>query len=483
MRINWSSFVAIFVTLEWVLRLIMLFIVPKNRRPSSATAWLMLIMLEPAIGTIIYAAFGKPRLPKTRQLMQKHADAHIHKELSEHNFLREGISVPERELTEQNEQFIKLNQALGGLPVMGGNSFTFLEDYQEALDSLVKDINGAKKRILFEYFIIALDDTTKPVWQALQDAVERGVEVRVLFDSFVCRQYPNFRQLKKRLTAAGILWQPMLPISLKPGKNFTRPDLRNHRKIVVIDGLIGYTGSQNIVDKTYHRSDELYYEELVARVTGPVVWQLAALFRSDWYAETKDFLPQDAIASRQGSVAAQVLPSGPGHGGSRNLKLYTSLIHSAEKKIVIVTPYFVPDDALLNAITSAAERGVEITMINSEIIDKLLVGHAQRSYYDELLKVGVKVCLYKSPVFLHSKHVTIDDSVAVIGSSNLDIRSFELDQEITMVMYDKKVVSQLREIEHRYISGSLQINAYSWARRPLYLKSLDNLARLTAVLQ
>jgi cardiolipin synthase len=200
--------------------------------------------------------------------MQKHADAHIAQELSEHNLEKAGVDVPVRELTEHNEQFIKLNQALGGLPVMGGNGVRFLEDYQQSIDELIKDINGAKQRILFEFFIVALDETTIPVWEALEAAVQRGVDVRVLFDGVVSRHYPNFRQLKKRLTAAGIKWKPMLPINLKPGKHFTRPDLRNHRKIVVIDGIIGYTGSQNIVDKTYHRSDELYYEELVARVTG-----------------------------------------------------------------------------------------------------------------------------------------------------------------------------------------------------------------------
>jgi cardiolipin synthase A/B len=347
----------------------------------------------------------------------------------------------------------------------------------------VKDIHAAKKRILFEFFIIALDDTTKPVWEALEAAVARGVEVRVLFDGFVCRHYPHFRELKKRLTQAGILWKPMLPINLKPGKNFTRPDLRNHRKIIVIDGEVGYTGSQNIIDKTYHRSDELYYEELMARIKGPVVWELSAIFRADWYAETLEFIPEDQLIIGKGDITAQVLPSGPGHGGSNNLKLYTSLMYSAEKKITIVTPYFVPDDALLTALISAADRGIEVSIINSEIIDKLLVGHAQRSYYEELLSAGIKVYLYKSPVFLHSKHVTIDDEVAVIGSSNLDIRSFELDQEITLVLYDKKVVKRLRAIENRYIEGSSQVNAYSWNRRPLYLRSLDNLARLTAVLQ
>jgi cardiolipin synthase len=275
----------------------------------------------------------------------------------------------------------------------------------------------------------------------------------------------------------------MLGFSLRPGKEFTRPDLRNHRKIVVIDGVVGYTGSQNIVKNNYHRKDDLYYEELVARVEGPVVWQLSAIFRTDWYAETHTFLSADALAPLSGSMRAQVLPSGPSYRESSNLKLYTALMHGARKKIVIVTPYFVPDDALMTALTSAAQRGVGVTIVNSETIDKILVGHAQRSYYEELLLAGVRVFLYKKPVFLHTKHMTIDDTIAVVGSSNIDIRSFELDLEVSLVLYDKTSVVKLRSIEERYIKNSRQINLTSWLKRPLRLKSLDSVARLTASLQ
>ena len=476
---SWSLFVGLFVAFEWALRVGMLFVVPKNRPPSSATAWLMLIMLEPSLGTAIFIVFGKPKLPKTRRLMQKNADAHIAQELSEQS----GFDVSVRELSAQNEQFIKLNHALGGFPVVRGGSVRFLDNYEESFESLVKDINEAKTRILLEYFILALDDATLPIWIALEEAKKRGVEVYVLFDAVISQHYPHFRKLKKRMTEAGILWKPMLPLRLWPGKNFTRPDLRNHRKIVVIDGQIGYTGSQNIIDKHYNRSDDLYYEELVVRVSGPVVWQLEALFRTDWYLETRTFLPGSTQHIETEDVSAQVLPSGPSHGGSNNLKLYTSLVHSAEEKIVIVTPYFVPDDALLTALTSAAQRGVAVTIINSEIIDKILVGHAQRSYYEELLLAGVRIYMYKKPVFLHTKHLTIDDDVAVVGSSNLDIRSFELSQEVSLVLYDTRVVSKLRLLERRYMDGSLQVNLYSWQKRPLYLKSLDSLARLTSSLQ
>lgn len=460
----------------------MLVVVPRNRRPSSATAWLMLIMLEPIVGSLIYATFGTPRMPKYRLRLQRYADSHIASELTNLP-ASEQHAAATKQLSSGEEQFAKLNEALGGFSVVGGNKVEFYDDYESSIEALVADIKRAKKRVLFEYFILVLDTTSEPVIEALEQAVKRGVEVYVLFDALACRHYPQFKKLKKRLTAAGIAWRPMLPFSVRPGREFTRPDLRNHRKIVVIDGTVGYTGSQNIVQKNYHRKDDLYYEELVMRVQGPVVWQLAAVFRTDWYAETKTFLGSDAVPAPKGDVKAQVLPSGPSHVGSNNLKLYTSLIHSAKQKIVIVTPYFVPDDALLTALVSAAERGVEVTLINSEAIDKLFVGHAQRSYYEELLRVGVSVYLYKKPIFLHTKHITVDGNVAVVGSSNLDIRSFELDLEVSMVLYDAFVVKKLRVIEKRYTERSKRLSLVAWKKRSLRLQALDSIARLTASLQ
>lgn len=481
---NWNLVLGVFFIIEWSIRLFMLFVVPKNRRPTSAMAWLMLIMLEPIVGTLLYLLIGTPKLPKHRIQLQNNSDAHLAQETANLKIdLNSEINVADSKLSKDVEKLVLLNKSLGGLPVFGGNKVDFLDDYQSSIDRLVADINNAKTRILFEYFIIVMDATSEPVLAALENAKKRGVEVYVLFDALACRHYPNFRKLKKRLSISGLEWKAMLPFSLKPGKKFTRPDLRNHRKIVVIDGSIGYMGSQNIVDYGYHRKDDLVYEELVARVEGPIVWQMSGIFRSDWYSETKQFLPADKLAKPVGKTIAQILPSGPGRGGSKNLKLYTSLIHAATNKIVIVTPYFVPDDSLTTALTSAAERGVDVTIINSEIIDKILVGHAQRSYYEEFLIAGVKIFLYKSPVFLHTKHITVDNDTAVIGSSNLDIRSFELDLEVSMLVYDKDSVQKLRSIESRYISNSNQLSYKTWLQRSTKLKMLDNLARLTAALQ
>jgi cardiolipin synthase len=180
---------------------------------------------------------------------------------------------------------------------------------------------------------------------------------------------------------------------------------------------------------------------------------------------------------------AQILPSGPGFDNDNNLKLFTALIHGAKKRVVIVNPYFVPDDALITAITSAAQRNVEVTMINSQIMDQAMVGNAQRSYFEELLKSGVNIYQYDLPILLHSKYMIIDDDIAVVGSSNLDMRSFQLDLEVTLVIYDTKVIKSLEKITTQYMKRTHQLKLSKWKLRSMRSKLVENLARLTASVQ
>ncbi|HSW79221.1 MAG TPA: phospholipase D-like domain-containing protein, partial [Candidatus Saccharimonadales bacterium] len=302
------------------------------------------------------------------------------------------------------------------------------------------------------------------------------------------KRYPGYKKMVRRFQSDGIKAVPMLPLKF-PGHGYVRPDLRNHRKLVVVDGQTGYTGSQNLIRRDYHRKDTIYYDELVVRLRGPIALQLAAVFLTDWFSETGEFLNNQlagktasAIRSH-GSSLLQILPSGPGYDDENNLKLFTNLLHLAQKKVVIVNPYFVPDDALTTAITSATKRGVEVVMINSEVMDQWMVGHAQRSYYEVLLKAGVKIYLYDAPILLHSKFITIDDDIATVGSSNLDIRSFQLDLEVTLISYDAKVVRSLERVEQKYLAKSKRVQLSQWQKRPNSQKLLDNIARLTASLQ
>jgi len=184
-----------------------------------------------------------------------------------------------------------------------------------------------------------------------------------------------------------------------------------------------------------------------------------------------------------GDVLCQVLPSGSGFENENNLRLFTSLIHSAKHKLVITNPYFVPDDALMIAITSAALRGVDVTLINSAVSDQFFVSHAERSYYEDLLNAGVQIYNYNAPILLHSKLISVDDDVAVIGSSNLDIRSFQLNLEVTLVCYDAGVVADLLKVEASYLSKSRQVFFDEWKTRNVKEKLFENISRLTAALQ
>ncbi len=448
----------------------------------------MLIMLEPTIGLAVFLLIGSPRLSRKRRDMQTVMDQVITTAVEEASSTPSLSQYVHFEVPKRFQPIVDLNTHLGRMPAFSGNKVELLPDYDATIESIIKDIRAAHDFVHIEFFIITYDDYTEELFTALAEAVKRSVKVRVMLDALGSWRFPNHQQTKKKLTEIGAEWHLLLPIGM-PGRNFNRPDLRNHRKIAVIDGKIGYTGSQNLIRRNYHRKDALYYDELMVRVQGPIVAQLHGTFITDWYSETGTLLSRKAFPEIKlnvrpaGSTLAQLLPSGPGYDNENNLKLFTTLIYAASQKITIVNPYFVPDDSLLTAITSAAQRGVEVIMINSEIMDQKMVGHAQRSYYEQLLMAGVKIYLYKYPILLHSKFITIDDDMAVVGSSNLDMRSFQLDLEVSLIVYDPQVVQGLHTIEQTYLAKSKPLNLDTWQARPLRNLILDNLARLTASLQ
>ncbi|HEU5014289.1 MAG TPA: cardiolipin synthase [Roseiflexaceae bacterium] len=487
---NWNLIIIIAGVLSYLIGIVALFIVPANRKPGEATAWLMLIFLAPFLGVILFLLLGSPKLSRQRRAQQRNMDDWFQRLLADARQIPALRPVVEPPVPARAEPFVRLIANLGGLPPSAGNTVELLSDYQGAVDRIVADIDNAQQYVNVEYFAFADDSTGGRVVDALIRAHERGVTCRVLID-----QMGNFgmnRPILKRLRDSGIAAHNMLP--LRPFENqWNRPDLRNHRKLVVVDGTIGFTGSQNLIDDHYHKSSNirkgLYYIEVVARVTGPGVQQLNAAFITDWYAETGErpevTITPDAhsIPQATGDVLCQVLPSGPGFENENNLKLFVALFHAARQRITLANPYIVPDYSIMLALTSAALRGVEVTLITSEIGDQFMVYHAQRSYYEQLLKAGVKIYRYRSPVMLHSKILSIDDDIAVIGSSNMDIRSFQLSLEVTLICYDTTVVADMHNVFADYLQHSRPIRLDEWQARPLHTKLFDNLARLTSALQ
>lgn len=296
----------------------------------------------------------------------------------------------------------------------------------------------------------------------------------------------------------------MLP--LRPHRRqWQRPDLRNHRKLVVIDGRVGYTGSQNLIASSYLKPKNikrgLHWLELMVRLEGPIVGELDAVFVADWFSESDALLPIRTVAAAQPAaeltaqpsrstpearverIDAQVIRSGPSFENDNNLKLFVMLIQNARTRISITSPYFVPDESTMLAILTAAARGLKVELFVSEVADQVLVYHAQRSYYADLLNAGVAIYLYRSPTVLHAKHFSIDDVVAVIGSSNMDIRSFSLNMEVSVLVRSREFVDRMKLVENSYRDNSVRLDESVWKQRPLREKIGDGLAHLTSALQ
>lgn len=473
--------------IEWFIRLVAVFTVPRGRKPTSGLSWLMVIFLVPIPGAIAFAIFGSHKLSKSRRELQRSLDNYIATEanrLERSRTLKHLLSV---ELPAQFTEVARLNQSLTYLPVVAGNNIELLIDYEGIIDRIIEDIDRATKTVHVEFYILALDQTTLPFFNALTRAAERGVTVRVLYDAFGSRRYSRYKEMKQRLERDGIKAHAMLPFNLF-GKNYVRPDLRNHRKLVTIDSKVGYTGSMNMITRNYHRRDHIVYDELMVRLTGPIVNQLQIVFLTDWLSESGELLRDTRVKTSEPKselpqILMQLLPSGPGYEDENNLKVFNSAIYAATESVIIVNPYFVPDTSLSMALISAARRGVRVCIINSEVMDQPTVGHAQRSYYEEMLEAGVEIHLYKGPALLHSKFITVDNKMSLVGSSNMDIRSFELNHELMVLIYDPATTEQLTALASEYQRRSIMINQQAWSARPLRKKLLDNLARLTSSLQ
>ena len=468
---------------DFVVRVLAVIYVPRNRRPQTALAWLLAIFLVPYVGVILFLLAGNWLLPKRRRAKQATVNALIKRTADSVDLGTDNLELPA-----WLSRVVQLNQSLGALPLVGGNTGFVYETDAEGLTAMIAAIDGATVAVHAEFYIMSLDDTSAPFFDALENARRRGVVVRVLFDHLGSRSYPGYKAMQHRLDAMRVDWQLMLPFQPLRGK-VQRPDLRNHRKLLVVDGAVAFTGSRNIIDPGYQKAKNvrrrLRWHDFMARFEGPVVAEIEAVFISDWYSETDELLDDFDLADIEftGTLACQVVPSGPGFEGENNLRLFNALVYSAQRSVVITSPYFVPDDSMLYAITTAAQSGIAVELIVSEIGDQFLVYHAQRSYYEALLTAGVRIWLYEKPTVLHSKHVTIDNELSVFGSSNMDMRSFTLDLEITVMVRGESFLRQLQETQQRYRDHSRELTMDEWSKRRFLPRVLDDLARLTASLQ
>lgn len=442
-------------------------------------AWLAVIFSIPFLGAIAYLLLGEKRLGRRRRAriaasvegvrrwqagLARTADGQVPVELAGESLCRHA-------------------ERLLGFPALGGNEVELIERVESVFDALVADIDRAERSCDLGFYIWDAKGRTADVLSALERAAARGVRCRVLADAVGSRRFLRSPEAK-RLVAAGVPVVAALPTGLLRSL-VARVDLRNHRKVGVIDDRVAYTGSQNLVDPRYFKrgSGVGPWVDAMVRLEGPATVALGGVFRHDWAVETGTAFeaPREPLAPGLGRTTVQVVPSGPGLVPEAIHQLLLAAIYSARSELVLTTPYFVPDEAMLTALLSAALRGVLVTLIVPARNDSILVRYASLAHFDELLAAGVRVALYRGGL-LHTKSLTIDGEVGVFGSVNLDPRSLWLNFELSVFVYERAFTGRLRALQESYLRRSEHLDVARWGRRTLGRRFAANAVRLVGPL-
>lgn len=487
---------AIIIT-EYAIKVLALGMVPENRQPASSHAWLLAILFIPVVGVPMFLMFGNPYVTGRRHVIQARANQLYADALADRPNVPVGVRVAPGVQT-----ILDMNRALTAIPCMSGEFVALHSDYSASLAAMTEAVRSAVDRVHIEFYAQSWDDETDEFFTAVVEAAERGVTVRVLADHLGSARYKGYKVLRRRLRGTPVQFHLMLPINPFVGR-FRRPDLRNHRKLLIVDGEHGFVGSQNLIDRHYGsaRGTRLGREwvDLMMEVRGEIAHAMDGVFAVDWYTESDEIIetleeleqgfPVTAMSASGDPTAGdpvsafQLVPSGPGYRTQPGLRMFTQLISQARERLRIVSPYFVPDEALLHALTSAAYRGVAVELFVPENADQFMVHHAQRSYFRAMLEAGVTIHRFRSPAVLHTKLMLVDDYGGIVGSSNMDLRSFNLNFEVSMLVLGGEAVAELNGVVEQYLEESSTLDLDTWMNRPWPGRYVDNVARLTSALQ
>ena len=452
----------------------------RRNTNGSAMAWLMLVILVPLVGVVMYLLIGERRLGRT---WMRRAIA-IQPQVLEWagGIPPDSLAAPEA-LDPGAQGICRLATGAVGMPLMRGHRLQLLADSESAMKSLIADIDAAAVSVHTEFYIWSAGGFVDDFVAALVRAAQRGVTCSALMDSLGSRPFFKTESVA-RLRAAGVRVVEVLPVNPLRAL-FVRFDLRDHRKIAVIDRRIAYTGSMNIADPRLFKQDAGVGEwvDAMVRIEGPAAWALEAVSLSLTALQTgADFAPPpppDLPAS--GSSLVQIFPSGPQSSSRHIEQLLLEAIYSAQREIVLTTPYFIPSEALLTALRSAAMRGVHVVLIVPARVDSLLVRFASNAYFNDLLPYGVEVLRFTDGL-LHTKSMVIDGQVTVFGTVNLDIRSFELNFEVSVIVYDQPFSGATRALQDRYIQRSRPIDPAQWLARPWWRRTAENAVQMMSPL-
>lgn len=455
----------------WILIVaITLRLIVKKQAVSATLSWLMVIYLIPVVGILAYLILGEITLGKKRVLTSQ-------KLQPEYSQWFERVSECSNLVSTNNTLLYRpifdLAQKRLGIPCILGNELHILNTPESIMCSIIEDIRQAQYSIHMVFYIWSNGGLADDVMTALIQARQRGVQVKILLDSVGSRSFfksRNYRYMQEN----GIEIAEALHANLFR-MFFHRIDLRQHRKIIVIDNQIAYTGSMNMVDPQYFKQDSKVgkWVDIMVRINGPVSSILNALHAWDWEIETDQKmnveLPDCPLlpVENNNSHAVQILATGPGFPDDLMAQSLAIAIFSARESISITSPYFVPSHNIAEALRITALRGVEVSIILPKKNDSLMVDWASRTFFDDLLAAGVKIYAFEKGL-LHTKSVLIDNTLALVGTVNMDMRSFMLNFEVTMVVEDKAFANEIRILHESYIADSSILDYAYWVRRPLY---------------
>jgi len=473
-----------FFVLDLLLRLYFGVRILRRRLPVGvAWAWLSLILFVPIFGTFLYGFLGEYRMGRRRLRRLKAATAAAQAIGAKYLTLVPG----EHPLPAAEAALARAADLLFAAPLSGGNDIELLGSADLAFPQMIADLDAAKFSCEIEFYIWSDGGRADDFGEALIRAAKRGVQCRVLLDQVGSAKFLR-GPMATRLSEAGVEVKAALPSGLIRSF-FARPDLRIHRKILIIDGSTAYTGSLNLADPKYFKRSRGVgpWVDALCRVRGGAVRALSLVFAVDWSVETKTDPLSSAERLRfhdtaEGRAAViQCLPSGPAIKNSEIEEVLLMAIYAARRELVLTTPYFVPSESLLYALTSAARRGVRVVLIAPERVDSRLTHYASRAFLKELLEAGVRVGLYR-PGMLHTKSVTIDGKFSLFGSLNLDPRSLRINFEITLAIYDEAFTASLHKLQMAYLKDSLLLQDNFEANDGWWMRVKEDLARLTGPL-
>jgi cardiolipin synthase len=480
--INWAAD-AVFL-LDVLIRIGFSVRIITRRLPVGvALAWLSVVLIFPYAGAIVYLLIGESRLGRQRG---RRAAALRESYRGWAKSLRESHPTSTAELTGAAGGLARLAEAALDSPPLAGNSVLLLRDGGEAFPALIRDIDAARQTCHLEFYIWDVGGVADEVVEALLRAAARGVVCRVLVDAVGSRTFVGSDRAR-RLRAGGVTLREALPVTLRR-LLFVRADLRLHRKIVVIDGIVGFTGSLNLADPALFKRNAGVgqWVDALARVQGPAVAALGAIFLQDWELETGEALPvpaREGLPARPagGRAVVQVLPSGPGERVGAIERILLTAVYAASRELVLTTPYFVPDETLLSALLSAPGRGVDVTLIVPAKVDSRMTHYASRAHQADLLAAGVRVALYRGGL-LHTKSLAVDGQFSLFGSLNLDPRSLRLDFEVMLAVYDADFTAALRRLQQSYVDRSDWLDLVTCQSRSAVERFTEDAARLVGPL-